>query len=220
MLSTETHLTAPVPGGPQPRTVAGVSLELIRDPWHALIVRWNWKSALFSSLIRANIFFFVTLRSGWRAALGAFTAELGYRVLTSGFYGALTQSFSGTEPAWAGALTVMILLPLSSHTIEFAVHSIRHTPHLVANIMTSVGFTVVSSLFNWSAMRKGSLIVGPNGQSIGKDMQSMPRLILSFVTAGPIAICRFTVRRLWPPDRISIPWDPVRLHESENSSSD
>jgi hypothetical protein len=191
-------------------TVGAVLQDLIRHPWHSLILKWNWKCALFSSLIRANIFFFVTLRAGWRAALGAFLAELGFRAVTSGFYGALTQSFSGTEPAWAGALTVMILLPLSSHSLEFVVHSLRHTPHLAANIMTSVGFTVISSLFNWHAMRKGSLVVGLKSQSIGKDMQSIPRLMVSFLLAGPRALF----------SGIATLWVMFRLHALENSSSD
>ncbi len=177
---------------------------------------------MFSSLIRANIFFFVTLRAGWHAALGAFTAELAYRALTSGFYGALTQSISEAEPAWAGAFTTMILLPLSSHSLEFLVHSLRHTPHLVANIMTSVGFTVISSLFNWYAMRNGSLVVGGGGQSIGKDMRGMPLLIGRFLAAGPLALARLLARLFWPVREVTSlsTWAPQRLHGSEDSSSD
>jgi hypothetical protein len=82
----------------------------------------------------------------------------------------------------------MFLLPLSSHAIEYVVHSLRHTPHLAANIISSVCFTVVSTLFNWYAMRKGSLIVGREGQSVVKDLCSMPRLVAGFVAAGPLAL--------------------------------
>ncbi len=185
-LNPETTVTVSVLEASE--TVAHVLGKLVRDPWHALILKWNWKSAVFSSLIRANIFFFVTLRAGWRAAVGAFLVELSYRGLTSGFYGALTQAFRSAEPAWGAALTVMFLLPLSSHAIEFLVHSLRHTPHLAANIISSVCFTIISTLFNWYAMRKGSLIVGREGQTVAKDLCSMPRLIVSFLAAGPLAL--------------------------------
>ena len=201
----------------RPETVGDVFRCLARNPWRSLVLRWNWKSAACSSAIRANIFFFVTLQSGWRAALGAFTAELLYRVLTSGFYGTLTQSFSGAQPAWAGAATVMILLPLSSHSMEFAIHSLRHTPHLKANIMTSVGFTIISTLFNWYAMRKGSLIVGSGAKSVGKDMQSIPRLIAEFVAAGPLALWRLMRALLWPKEEV---WSTRPLHEPEDAPSD
>ncbi len=223
-LTSKTVVAADVPAtlaatrpASRPETVRDVFLCLLRNPWEALVLKWNWKSAAFSSAIRANIFFFVTLQSGWRAALGAFTAELVYRVLTSGFYGTLTQSFSGTQPAWAGALTVMILLPLSSHSMEFAIHSVRHTPHLKANIMTSIGFTMISTLFNWYAMRKGSLIVGTDAQPVSRDMQSIPRLIGGFVMAGPVALWRLMRSLLWPKERV---WSVRPPHEPEDASSD
>jgi hypothetical protein len=203
-LSTETVLPASVSP-----TVAEVLVQLARDPWRSLILKWNWKSAVFSSLIRAHIFFFVTLRAGWRAAVGAFFAELAYRGITSGFYGSLTQAFRSAEPAWAAALAVMLLLPLSSHALEFVVHSLRHTPHLVANIVTSMCFTTISTLFNWYAMRKGSLIVGREGQSVARDMRSMPRLIGGFLAAGPLA--------LWNGLRV---WLRPPLNECENAASD
>jgi hypothetical protein len=87
----------------------------------------------------------------------------------------------------------MVLLPLSSHSLEFAVHSLRHTPHLAVNIMTSVGFTTISTLFNWYAMRNGSLITGREGQSMLEDLKSMPRLIGCFLAAGPMALWRLNV---------------------------
>jgi hypothetical protein len=36
-------------------------------PGELLLRQWNWKSALFSSVIRALIFLFANLTAGWRA---------------------------------------------------------------------------------------------------------------------------------------------------------
>ena len=218
-MTPKTEVSAPVFESAKP-SVSQVLRGLVQDPYHSLIVRWNWKSAIFSSLIRANIFFFVTLRSGWRAALGAFGAELAYRVVTSGYYGALTQSFRAAEPAWAAGITVMILLPISQHSVEFLVHYLRHTPHLAANIITSMCFTAVSTLFNWYAMRKGSLIVGKESQSVARDMASMPRLIGGFLAAGPVALWSILRPLLWPENFVADAWVARTLNESEDAASD
>ena len=115
-------------------------------------------------------------------------AEAVLRAATSGFYGAMTQNFRAVTPAWQGAIAVTILLPLSSHSLEFAVHWMRHTPKLITSIVTSVCFTAVSTLFNWYAMRRGALVTGPGARSLAADMRAMPRMIALFVAAGPMLL--------------------------------
>jgi hypothetical protein len=122
-----------------------------------LLRQWNWKSALFSSLIRAAIFFVANLTAGWNAASGAMFAEFLYRAVFAGFYGSLTQAFRKAHPAWAANLTVIILLPLISHSIEFFVHLLRGTPNLKASIIISMCFTAVSTLFNIFSYAPGSI---------------------------------------------------------------
>jgi hypothetical protein len=155
-----------------------------------LVRRWNWKAAFMSALVRAWIFFFANLTAGWRAAAGAMLAEYAYRGITSGFYGALTQNFSRVQPAWQAALAALIILPLSSHSLEFLVHWLRHTPHLKTSIIASVCFTLLSTLFHWYAMRRGAMIVGENAESLGADMCRMPRIIGSFLACGPLFVWR------------------------------
>jgi hypothetical protein len=53
-----------------------------------------------------------------------------------------------------------------------------------ANILASVCFTVISTLFNLHAMREGVLVVGENGGSTASDMRSLPKTIFTFVTSG------------------------------------
>jgi hypothetical protein len=170
--------------------VSEALLELIRHPVSVLVRKWNWKCALFSSLTRAWVFFFANLTAGWRAALGAMFAEFVFRGITSGFYGAMTQNFRAVQPAWSGALTVMVLLPLSSHSLEFLVHWLRHTPKLFTSIVSSVCFTVVSTLFNWYAMKRGAMVVGADAQTLGRDMMAMPSIIGSFVAGPPLFVWR------------------------------
>jgi len=171
-------------------TVLDVLRQLSRAPGDLLLRKWNWKSAVFSSLIRAAVFFFCNLTAGMRAADGAMLAEFVYRGITAGFYGALTQAFRRAEPVWHASLTVMVLLPLSSHSVEFVVHVVRHTPHLRTSIISSVCFTAISTLFNLYAMRRGVLVTGAGSGSVASDMRRIPGLIAGFVAVGPLALYR------------------------------
>jgi hypothetical protein len=122
-----------------PPTVASIFASLLRRPFDLLIKRWNWKSAILSSLLRAAIFFFANLSAGLPAALAALHTELLLRGVTSGFYGALTQAFSEAEPSWAATIAVALILPLANHSLELLVHWMRGTPKLLPSILASMG---------------------------------------------------------------------------------
>jgi hypothetical protein len=109
-------------------------------------------------------------------------AEWLYRALTSGFYGAITQAL--------GEAAAMILLPIWSHSLELAVHWLRHTPHLKTSIIASMSFTAVSTLFNFYAMRRGAMRVGKQCASLGDDLRAMPRIIAGFPAVFPLWIWR------------------------------
>lgn len=194
-----------------PTTLRQALGHLAFHPIDALVRRWNWKAAVFSSILRATIFFCANLSAGWRAATGAMLAELVFRAATSGFYGAMTANFRAVQPAWQAALAVMILLPLSSHSLEFLVHWLRHTPKLLTSIISSVSFTAISTLFNWYAMRNGAMVTGAGSQSIGSDMRAMPRLTGRFVAAPFVA--------LWKCFRGSLA-APIENHEPQDAAFD
>jgi hypothetical protein len=144
---------------------------------------WNYKTAILSSLVRSAIFFATTIGAGLHAATGAMLAEFGFRFVTAGFYGALTQAFRRVEPPSLGTLVAMLLLPTLTHLGEFAVHSLRGTPNLTAALATSIAFTAVSTAFNLFAMRRGTLVVGAGQRPLTEDMRAMPRLLFLFVVA-------------------------------------
>jgi len=170
------------------RSVGAVFRRLLRDPLSTLCKRWNWKSALLSSLLRSAIFFFANLSAGLPAALAAMHTELFFRAISSGFYGALTESFCESEPPWAATLAVAVFLPFANHSLEFLIHWMRGTRQLVPSILLSVCFTLVSTLFNFYAMRRGALVVGEGRRSLAQDLRSMPRLFLEFILVIPRGI--------------------------------
>lgn len=166
-----------------PVTLVSVVRTLLTRPRDVLIRRWNWKSALLSSAIRATLFFLTNLPAGWRAAVTAAGAELVFRGATSGFYGAMTEAFAPVSPAWAGALAATALVPAVSHTLEFLVHFLRGTPKLASSVIASMLFTAISTSFNLFAMRRGLLIVGEGRRSIRSDLLQMPALLGEFGVA-------------------------------------
>jgi hypothetical protein len=156
------------------------------NPTEYLLRRWNWKQAVFSSVFRALIFFFANLRAGWRAATGAMLLEFAYRAVTCGFYGAITQSFREAKPRWAGMLTACIVVPLSTHSLEFLVHYAHGTPKLKASIISSVTFTMLSTLFTLYCMERSAFVVGVSDErSLAHDCKQIPRLLGGFLWFGP-----------------------------------
>ena len=175
----------------QALTVRRAFLLLLREPVKYLVHRWNWKSAVLSSLLRASLFFATNLSAGLPAAVAAMQTELIFRGVTSGFYGALTEAFREAEPAWEAAVTVMLLLPVANHSIELLVHWMRGTQKLLPSILASVILTAFSTLFNFYVMRRGALIVGHGRGSLGADLLRLPRLALDFITWFP----RYLIRK-------------------------
>ena len=170
--------------------VSAVWADIVLRPYERLVRRWNWKSALTSTVIHGAVFFSVNLGSGQAAALAALATEFGYRGLLAGAIGSVTQALRKCEPAWSATLSASIVLPAFSHLVEVTVHWLRGTARIRASVGASIGFTVVSVLFNLYAMRRGVLVVEGNPSTLWRDMTMMPRIIAGFVAAGPVALWR------------------------------
>ncbi|WP_031495649.1 hypothetical protein [Bryobacter aggregatus] len=162
-------------------SVHAVLVRLVRHPWREIVLRWNWKSAVTSALIRAVIFFVANLSAGRAAAVGAMEAEFLWRFAVAGFVGSIIQSLRRAEPLWQATLITAVVLPLLNHSIEFLVHYTRGTPKLMTSILASVCFTVIAMLFNAYAMRRGAMIIGKEGRPLWRDLLDMPRLIWGFL---------------------------------------
>ena len=171
-------------------TVANTLRALCRQPFRLIFLRWHWKAALLSALVRGSLFFIATLSAGVAAAFAAMRLEALIYAVLAGFYGALIQSFRRVQPAWAATLTVMCLLPLLNHSIEFAIHALNGTPRLGKGMIVSIGFSFFSACFNLFAMRRGIFIVGDERRSILADLRQLPRVVWQFVMAAPLALRR------------------------------
>ncbi|MBK8464822.1 MAG: hypothetical protein IPL32_03245 [Chloracidobacterium sp.] len=187
-------------------SVGDVFRNLVHHPAQ-LITRWNWKSVVLAVIMRGLIYLTIYLISGenWAVTLTAVLVEMPFRLLTTGFAGALVQSFRKAKPIWLANMIVSIMLPAFSHTVEFTVHYgqekyfsdvLAATKDGVARQRTfaiSVIFSVVSVLFNLYAMRNGALLVGAGEatKSLKDDFKQMPRLVGEFIVALPLLILRF-----------------------------
>jgi len=69
---------------------------IVRHPIEMLVLRWNWKAAVLSALLRAPIFFitYVFKKDGLKLAIGAAIAQSIFRFIFGGVNVAIIQSFS------------------------------------------------------------------------------------------------------------------------------
>lgn len=185
------------PTDPQ-KTISGVLKHTFRHPVESLILRWNWKAAVLSALLRSPIFFtaYLAQKQGLWIAFGAMLAQFFFRTLFGGVNGAIIQSFSKVEPAWQAVVTIPLVLAAFSHLIEFVVQtgfdSLTGTHGKGKAILVSIIISIISAVFNLFAMRRGALLVKDESeQSLWRDLKRMPWLAFEFL-AFPLV---WTVRR-------------------------
>lgn len=171
------------------QSLKAVFLNLVRHPIDTLVLRWNWKAAVLSAMLRAPIFFFTYLfkKDGLKLAIGAALAQSAFRFIFGGVNGAIIQSFSKVEPPWHAVLTVPLILATISHVIEFGVQTVYDYQNGVNGkgraIAVSVLVSAISAVFNLFAMRRGALLVKDESQqSIWRDLRRMPWLALEFLS--------------------------------------
>ncbi|MEP7074946.1 MAG: hypothetical protein ABI878_03980 [Acidobacteriota bacterium] len=168
--------------------VAGVVRYIVRHPIETLVLRWNWKAAFLSALLRAPIFFVAYFRKdGLKMAFGAAIAQSVFRIFFGGMNGSIIQSFAKVDPAWHAVVTVPLLLAAFSHLVEWVVQSTFDNQTgargKASAITVSVVISVVSAVFNLFAMRRGALLVKDESQeSIWRDLRRMPWIALEFLS--------------------------------------
>jgi hypothetical protein len=170
-------------------------LLMLRHPIRGVLFHWNWKAALLSAAIRSAIFFGVNLRAGRISAVKAMLVEAVYAAWASGLFGAITQNLRNARPAWITGLIISVLLPVAFQVFQYIVHWYMGTPLLAASMIVSIAFAGLSSLFNWYAMRRGTLLTGREGHSLFADIKSLPLIALNFTTAIPRALAGLVARR-------------------------
>ena len=186
-------------------SVADVFANLIQHPLQ-VFTRWNWKSALLGTVMRASVYFavFKANKNSWLVILTAVMVEIVFRMITSGISGALIQSFRRATPAWLATLIITVSLPIFGHSVEFATHYIQEeyfstifptaTNHSRQQAFAiSVFVSVLSAMFNIYMMRNGVMLVGAGEEtkSLWGDLKGIPYLVSEFTLFLPKQIIRF-----------------------------
>ncbi|MGH9945904.1 MAG: hypothetical protein ACRD6X_01745 [Pyrinomonadaceae bacterium] len=171
------------------RTISGVTLEIVRHPFRTLILNWNWKSAIISSVLRAPIFFgaYLAQKQGLWMAFAAMSVQFIFRAVTGGTNGAIIQSFSKIEPVWHAVVTIPIVLTFFMHIGEWllqsAFDSYTGTNGKTTAVLISILGSVISAGFNLFAMRRGILLVKDESQqSFWHDIKQMPWIVFELVS--------------------------------------
>ena len=173
-------------------TIREAWASLIRDP--GLFIRhWNYKGAILSGGLRASVFLITYLvsRESLKLAAGAAFVQFAFRFLFAGISGAMIQAFRRVEPAWKAMVSILIVIPVISHIIEYyvQVEFVRFTgttDHTDMAIVRSVCVSIFSVLFALFIMRRNVMIVGEaESKSLWSDIVQMPFLVYDFCAFIP-----------------------------------
>lgn len=176
----------------RPNTTREAWASVIHDP--GLFIRhWNYKGAILSGGLRAGVFLVTYLisRESLRLALGAALVQFIFRFAFAGLSGALIQAFRRVEPAWKAMVSILLVIPLISHVLEYFVQVafvyVTGTVDLTNQaIVRSVCVSVFSVLFALFIMRRNVMIVGEaESKSLLNDVGRFPRLIFDFIAFIP-----------------------------------
>lgn len=117
--------------------------------------------------------------------MAALLTESIFCVLSAGFYGAVVQILKDAEPQWLTGVFLTVVMPVIFQVLEYLLHWFRGTPHLRIAGVVSLAVSAVSALFNWYAMRRGTLLIGREGGGFGGDLRRLPRLLFGFLAVLP-----------------------------------
>jgi hypothetical protein len=184
------------------RTIRGVTHELVRHPFRTLILNWNWKAAIISSVLRAPIFFgaYLAQKQGLKMAFAAMGVQFVFRAVTGGTNGAIIQSFSKIEPAWHAVVTIPVVLTVFMHIGEWFIQAgfdkYYGTKGKTTAVLISILGSVISAVFNLFAMRRGILLVKDESQqSFWRDIKQMPWIVFELVSFPLVWSMRRSRRR-------------------------
>ena len=88
-------------------------------------------------------------------------------------------------PIWLTGVFLTLVIPSIFQVLEYLLHWFRGTPHLRLAEIVSLVVSALSALFNWYAMRRGTLLVGKESRSFGTDVHRLPTLIIGFLAVLP-----------------------------------
>jgi hypothetical protein len=179
------------PALPKSVSVGQALVALLRHPWTFVVLRWNGKAAMLSAMFRGVIFLIASVKSHHAGRTSGVLAEALFGAVSAGFFGTLTQSLRFAEPEWLAEALLAGIFPLAFQVGDYYFHAALGTQVFVIGMVSSACFTVFSSAFNLYIMRRGTLLVGEEGNSFQEDLGALPKLALLFVVQGVMKAWRF-----------------------------
>lgn len=192
-------------------TISEAWLILARDP-SLFIKYWNYKGAILSGVLRAPIFLATYLigKETLRLAIGAAAVQFIFRFFFAGISGALVQTFRRVEPPWKALFSILMLVPLVSHVLEFLLQGgfgylTGTTARTDEAILRSISVSIVSALFTLFAMRRGVMIVGESeSKTLLSDISKLPVVAFHFIAFIPNEISAMLRRGAYAAAIISL----------------
>jgi hypothetical protein len=77
---------------------------------------------------------------------------------------------------------VILIVPVVSDSLDFFVHWQHGTPELGRSVAVSLALTIVSTAFNYFAMRRGALLVGEQRRTLLEDLATLPLIFVAFLS--------------------------------------
>ncbi|MDQ4120334.1 MAG: hypothetical protein M3209_02560 [Acidobacteriota bacterium] len=104
-------------------------------------------------------------------------------MFNSGVSSSVGQAFRTARPRWLATGIVMVIFPAYGHTIEFVLHTLNGDKNVNKSIVISIGFSMLSAIFNLFVMRRGALLVkDEQQQSLWSDIKKIPGIFAEFVS--------------------------------------
>lgn len=176
------------------RVSAGQALlSLLRDPWRCVVKRWNGKTALLSAMFRGVVFLAASIKSHHTGRLSGVLAEALFGAMCAGFFGTLTQALRFADPEWLAELLLAGIYPVLFQLGDYFFHAVLGTQVFRTGMIASAVFTALSAAFNLFIMRRGTLLVGKEGNPFTQDLIALPRMALLFVVSGAVNTWRFVL---------------------------
>lgn len=176
-------------GGQQPGIASALGW-LAANPWRRVILRWNSKSAALSAIFRGVIFLVASTKSHAAGRHEAVLAEAIIGAVNAGFAGTFAQALRFATPTWLAELLLAGVFPLIFQLSDFGLHTALGHQQFQAGMISSAVFTALSAAFNLYIMRRGTMLVGGEGQSFLQDLRSLPVLAVRFVVSGVKRVLR------------------------------
>lgn len=194
-----------VPALPNRVSAGQALLTLLRHPWRCVVLRWNGKAALLSAICRGIVFLIASIRSHHAGRFSGVLVEALFGAVCAGFFGTLTQTLRFADPEWFAELLLAGIYPLLFQLCDLFFHAALGTQVFRIGMIASAVFTALSAAFNLYIMRRGTLLVGKDGNSFAHDLSALPRLALLFVASGAVNVWRFILDVVFRIPRNTVP---------------